>query len=299
MKCSNPFVKGRHAFGCGQCMPCRINKRRVWSHRIMLEASQYSDNNFVTLTYDEEHLPEDGSVSVRELQLFFKRLRISLGDKKIRYFAVGEYGDETWRPHYHVALFNYPRCRFGQSNYGHSGRCCSVCDHLRKVWSLGNVYSGLLEPDSATYIAGYTTKKLTKADDERLKGRSPEFARMSLRPGIGAGFVPEVASALLQYGLEKQGDVPAALRHGPKLLPLGRYLRRKLREQVGMEAKAPASTLAQMERELSELYEKAREIGAKSGTVKETFKNMIIDAGEQSRRNLESRNKIFKKRGSI
>lgn len=102
------------AFGCGQCLPCRVNRRRIWTHRIMLEAAQYHDNSFVTLTYDEEKLPVDLSVTPRTLQLFMKRLR-KVYPNRIRYFGVGEYGDQTMRPHYHLALFNFASCARGQT----------------------------------------------------------------------------------------------------------------------------------------------------------------------------------------
>lgn len=263
----------------------------------MLEANQYKDNNFVTLTYTDEHLPYDvpdivdtldpmPTLKVRDVQLFLKKLRKSLTDRKIRYFAVGEYGDQTQRPHYHLALFNYPSCRYGMSNHGRDGFCCSVCDHLRDVWDMGNVFSGVLEPDSAQYIAGYTTKKMTAKDDERLKGRHPEFARMSLKPGIGAGFIPDVASTLLEYNLENMEDVPRTLRHGPKEMPLGRYLRRQLRVQIGKPADTPQIVLKEMEAEMSPLFEAARARGP-SKTFSQDVQTALINLSETSRRRSE------------
>jgi len=95
---------------------------------------------------------------------------------------------------------------------------------------------------------------MTNKDDPRLEGRHPEFARMSLRPGIGFNAVPEIASAVLTYDLDKkEGDVPAALRHGTRILPLGRYLRGHLRLQTGHEKNASPATLEVQAQELSSL----------------------------------------------
>ena len=91
--------------GCGQCLPCRINKRREWTFRLELEASLHEHNSFVTLTYADQFLPEDGSVNPRHTQLWLKRLRKVLDPRKVRFFLCGEYGDQTFRPHYHACLF--------------------------------------------------------------------------------------------------------------------------------------------------------------------------------------------------
>lgn len=243
MLCSSPItVTGLGVVGCGQCIPCRINKRREWVGRLSLEAGLYSDNAFVTLTYDDQHLPTTvgpplpgdtyrPTLVSKHLQEFLKRFRKKVANeyqREIRFYAVGEYGDDTERPHFHLAVFNYPSCLWGQTRPKEN--CCINCDMVRKTWGMGNVYLGTLEDTSMNYIAGYVLKKLTNKHDIRLKGRYPEFSRMSLRPGIGADAMHDAASAVLEFNLvESQGDVPSALRHGSRILPLGRYLRRHLR----------------------------------------------------------------------
>lgn len=109
---------------------------------------------------------------------------------------------------------------------------------------------GNLETRSAQYLAGYVTKKMTRADDSRLDGRDPEFSRMSLKPGIGHGALWEVASETLRHGLEKRSDVVGGLRHGDRVLPLGRYLRSSLRVMVGRDGKSPAEALVELEERL-------------------------------------------------
>ena len=84
---------------------CRIALSREWATRVLHESDYWDHSCFTTLTYNNEHLPKDGSLHKDELQKFFKRLRKYLGDRKMKYFACGEYGDEGHRPHYHAILF--------------------------------------------------------------------------------------------------------------------------------------------------------------------------------------------------
>lgn len=218
----------------------------------MLESNCHGDNAFVTLTYDDENIPGGNNYATlqrSDLTNFLKRLRDAIKPARIRYFGVGEYGDETDRPHYHLAIFGFPTCsRGGTSRTERRKACCEPCDLIQRTWGLGLIHVGTLAIESAQYIAGYVTKKMTMRDDPRLYGRDPEFAAMSLRPGIGANFVPEIASTLMQFNLDTtQADVPVSLRHGSRSLPLGRYMRRKIRENIGKEAKAPENIKAKIE----------------------------------------------------
>lgn len=262
--CRNPYMQGMHVYGCGRCMPCRIQRRRIWEHRITLEASLRGDNCFSTLTYTDQTLVRSQSglptLEPKHLQNFLKRLRSSIAPTRIRFYAVGEYGDETFRPHYHAALFGFPTCtRLGLPIRAGGCRCVS-CSMVRDAWTHGQIQLGTLEPASARYLAGYIEKKMTRSDDPRLADRHPEFSRMSLRPGIGADMMDEVASALMQFNLEDsaQGDVPSSLRHGKRTLPLGRYLTRRLRTRVGKEANAPQETISLRAQELLPLQLRAR-----------------------------------------
>jgi len=215
----------------------------------------HGDNSFITLTHREDTIPlSSGSHGVpalptlnpKLLQDWLKRFRKAIEPSRIRYFAVGEYGDETQRPHYHVALFGFPSCRRGgtKRKYGLYGPllwsgCCPSCSLVGETWGHGDVHLGTLALESAQYLAGYVTKKMTSQDDPRLDGRHPEFSRQSLRPGIGHSSLHEIAHTLLGLAT-READVPSALRHGGRLLPLGRYLRRELRALVGMEKTSPS-----------------------------------------------------------
>lgn len=202
-------------------MACRIDRARLWRGRILIESRLHDANCFVTLTYDEQHLPKDGSLVPRDYQLFLKRLRRRLAPRVIRFFAVGEYGDKSGRPHYHL-------CLFGLSMFED--------DAIRACWDKGFVHVDELNAATAGYISGYVIKKWTNPNDpqtsELLQGRSAEFARMSLRPGIGAGCAPLISEAIAY----KSCEIPGQLRMDGTLVPLGRYLKRKVREQFANEA---------------------------------------------------------------
>lgn len=307
MLCRDPYVSSKgQAFPCGRCLPCRLKRKRLWTHRIMLESLCHGDSSFVTLTYSDEHLPMicDGIATLVPVHLtnFLKRLRFAIKPHKVRFYAVGEYGDESFRPHYHLALFGFPTCAYGRSRYDRFHvDCCKQCDLLRDLWGLGFVDLGELNTKSAQYVAGYVTKKMTRTDDTRLKGRWPEFARMSLRPGLGALFVPEIASEVLKLNLvEREGDVPSALRHGKRLMPLGRYLRRLLRAQVGMAPEAPAITLVKASEALQHLREVAFSNAKLPGEVRRSyFKELIQNESLGSIQAAESRALLHRKRGGI
>lgn len=264
MKCAKPFiVTGGQVVPCGQCLTCRVNRRRIWTHRIMLESLSHSASSFVTLTYSDANLPMKPSsnlpsLSAEHVSSWLKRLRDRVKPQKLRFFAVGEYGDQTERPHYHVALFGLSNCHWGGSRYGRLyADCCRSCDLVRDSWGLGNVYLGTLTQDSAQYVAGYVVKKMTGKDDIRLQGRDPEFCRMSRRPGIGANSTHDLANDLLRVDFDDV-DVPVSISHGKKNLPLGRYLRGLLRERIGRSKEAPEVVKTQRKEELRPLLEIAQ-----------------------------------------
>ncbi|AZL82908.1 replication initiator protein [Apis mellifera associated microvirus 39] len=212
-------------FGCGRCLPCRINRRRTWAWRMYLEALCHDASSFVTLTYAPENIPPGGNLDPRHLQLWLKRLRKEIYPRTVRFFAVGEYGDQTQRPHYHAALFGL-------------GVLDTAC--INRAWGLGHTQVAELNQATAQYTAGYVVKKMTAMGDPRLGGRHPEFARMSLRPGIGAPAMEILAKTLSAnpHGanqLAAVGDVPHQLQMGKHAFPLARYLRRRLRKELNLE----------------------------------------------------------------
>lgn len=235
MLCRKPFIRGNIPFGCGQCQPCRINRRRQWAWRQYLESLTHDHSCFVTLTYDDEHLPAGEGLVPRDLQLWLKKIRFELAPVRVRFFAVGEYGQggkRRFNPHYHISLFGVPWSALSVSwRYQFDPRACVLTS-----WPYGRSFLSEFNELTAQYVAGYVVKKWTRKDDLVLEGRMPEFARMSRRPGIGTDAMEVVAGTLGRSGTIDQiagGDVPRELKIGRRSIPLGRFLLSKLRAAVG------------------------------------------------------------------
>jgi len=292
MRCVKPFVSGKAAYGCGQCMPCRLTKRRTWTHRLMLEKLDHAESSFVTLTYSPETVPSEGSVVPEHVRDWLKRLRKRVHPRRLRYFIVGEYGDQSYRPHYHAALFGFPQCSAGYQRFLRGECPCPACSAVRETWNFGHVMVAPLEMKCAQYIAGYCVKKMTHRLDIRLGGKHPEFARMSLKPGIGATAMHNVASEMMRYSLEMRGDVPVTLRHGDRMLPLGRYLRGKLREMVDSDPSFKESDQASFEKKLRILRTFAWQNDRSVSSVFEEINGPYARA-------LEGRERVNYQRGSL
>lgn len=285
MLCKSPYMLGVMPCACGGCEPCRSRRRRLWSHRIVLESLVHSDSSFVTLTYAPEKIPPDGSLQPKDLQDWLKRLRKRFYPRNIRYYLVGEYGDKSWRPHYHGALFGISMLEEAA---------------VRETWSFGHIMLGELTRASASYIAGYVTKKMSNPKDNRLEGRHPEFARMSLKPGIGAYSMDAVALALMRSDrLPGLVDVPGQLTMDGQRVSIGRYLRRKLREKVGWSQETPPAANAEYAEKMRGLFKDALQneaLTSESDSWSALYRNMNI----QKLRNFDARSKIFaQKRGVL
>ena len=182
---------------CGQCIACRLNYGKLWSIRMMEELKKHDKACFATLTYDEEHVPEDGQLSKRELQLFWKRLR---KERCVRYFCCGEHGDRFGRPHYHAIIY---------------GVSPDEIDLIQKHWPNGYVKLGNVTDDSCAYVAKYMTKKLRgKALKQKLEEEPDyqnEFVLMSRRPGIGAELSPAMVKYLQDNGIYYRKGVMSGL----------------------------------------------------------------------------------------
>lgn len=250
-------------------MSCRFNRRRVLTARLLMEQKTHEHSTFVTLTYDDKHLPRDGSLDKTAARYFLDRLRKQVGYRAFRFYLVGEYGEISGRPHYHIAFFGLPSCAYGETRRvdindprsAPRADCCVTCALLFATWGKGGVFVGGLSEDSAQYICGYVTKKLTKAGDPRLNGRVPEFSSSSKQGvgGIGAGYAAEFASTFMKFNLDQtQADVPSALRFGSRMLPVGRYMKQKMREQIGREIKTPKEVQLKNSQELRPLRETAK-----------------------------------------
>lgn len=177
MRCISPLHitwDGRNDIvPCGKCNFCLESRRAQWSFRIAQEMKVSSSADFLTLTYADENLPwgaSDPTLVKSDFQLFMKKLRKAAGKSRLRYYAVGEYGTELGRPHYHIILFNMPQALHKQ---------------LDSIWNKGFVYPGEVEPASIHYVTGYVINRVGE-----YQGREPPFATMSRggRKGRGLGY---------------------------------------------------------------------------------------------------------------
>ena len=192
-------VVGDVTLPCGQCIGCRLERSRQWATRCLHESSLYQDNSFITLTYDDENLPRGGTLVYDDFQRFMKRLRFRFSNQTIRFYMGGEYGETTNRPHYHACLFGlrFPDLRLLKVT--RSGFRLYTSQILESLWPYGLCSIGDVSFQSAAYIARYCVQKVTGdlaeahyrvvLEDGEIIDRVPEFNHMSLKPGIGAGWL--------------------------------------------------------------------------------------------------------------
>lgn len=182
-------------------------KQKDWAVRCMHEAKLHEDNTFVTLTYADDHLPEDGCISKREVQLFLKRLRKEVWPQQFRYYAVGEYGETTGRPHYHLLLFGLdfedkiPLQRPNAEHKVYSSRT------LERLWPQGYNMIGTVTWQSAMYVCKYVQKKLhgdvtrvgLDPDTGEWRPLTHEFALMSRRPALGKRWFEKYGQQIVDH----------------------------------------------------------------------------------------------------
>lgn len=241
----------RIALPCGQCIGCRLEKSREWAVRCCYEASLYKDNCFITLTYDDDHVPANMSLNKKDWQDFMKRLiadvnykrkKKGLPYKKIRFFMCGEYGERTFRPHYHAILFNHEfddlktvtkMTEHGLSRYEHS-------ETLFRLWGKGIVSVGDMTFESAAYVSRYCLKKINGPEAEwHYFGRMPEFSLMSRCPGIAKvwwdKFKSDVINNDCTFSRGKRAPVP---RYFDKLLgKIDEELLRQIKDERASKVK--------------------------------------------------------------
>lgn len=202
---------------CGGCVGCRLKRAGEWAVRGTHEASLYLDNAFVTLTYDskrlpfrlEGHIPADVGLHYPDFQDFMKRLRERYGEG-IRFIVSGEYGDKLGRPHFHCILFNF---NFPDRKYWYrtkQGHQVYRSESLEDLWPWGNSEIGNVSPQSIAYVARYVMKKVSGKNSSdhymwpdpatgEIFLRKPEFAKYSLKPGIGYDWFQKFHSSVYPH----------------------------------------------------------------------------------------------------
>lgn len=231
---------------CGQCMSCRLQYSRQWADRCLMELKYHDSAYFVTLTYSDEWLNRDdqigktrmfyasdesGSASLslslykKDLQDFFKRLRYEFPDDKIRYFACGEYGDTTKRPHYHAIIYGLHLNDLKYYKLSNLNEIYYNSEKLNSIWKRGYVVVGDVTWQSCAYVARYVTKKAkgVSADSYATFNMSPEFVVMSRKPGIGYQYLMDHGEEFLRFGETYISDAK-----GSKNCKTPRYFKQKL-----------------------------------------------------------------------
>lgn len=180
---------GDHSFSvpCGTCVSCLLHRSRQWAIRCFHERQFHERACFVTLTYDEEHLPYANSLVKEHSQQFMRALRLEF-EEPIRFLSCGEYGSRFSRPHYHFILFgvDFQSDRYTAGRRG--GEDVYRSPTLERVWTMGRSEIGSATFESACYVARYVASKV---DSRALAGREAEFLLSSLKPGLGFSWIAE------------------------------------------------------------------------------------------------------------
>lgn len=238
--CLNP-IKLKDRLGkvmevpCGKCIECKKERSKEWAFRLMCESLNFQNSIFITLTYDDENVlnvpgapyPYYATLSSLDLQLFFKRLRFNLNGRKIKYYACGEYGSNTFRPHYHAIIFNM-----------------DFCDSplIEQSWGKGFVQVDPVNVQTINYVAGYVQKKLYGTDSYPDMIQAP-FSRMSKR--LGFDYFERNAEKIWNQGITFQGFRLKTPRYFYRLMEQGKIGDKTLNEiYIKRQEDAAKSVLA-------------------------------------------------------
>lgn len=198
---------------CGKCLACKKRRASHWSFRLNEEAKSSSSACFITLTYENAPISENGfrTLDKRDFQLFLKRLRKTCPTNKLKYYACGEYGTQTHRPHYHAIIFNLPK---------------SLISNPQKIadtWQNGHIHLANNNQLTINYVVGYMTKsnftRFNNQDD-----RLPEFSLMSKKMGLGY-----LTEAMKNY--YKKREIFCIVRESGQIISMPRYYKEKIFEK--------------------------------------------------------------------
>lgn len=214
---------------CGHCEFCRYRLSKIWTFRMEVEAMRWQKIGFITLTYNNENLPSDFGLNPAHLTNFIKRLRYYLGSRKIKYYACGEYGEKTHRPHYHLIVYGIDKNDEAL---------------VQKAWQKGFSMVLTARKGSFEYVAGYVTKKLgnSRSVAKKYNYRYPPFSRVS--QGLG------------KHLIDKLPSYTPYIYYNGKIQYLGRYLTQKLAERFGVSEEVKDYGILQLHQKTYEMYEK-------------------------------------------
>lgn len=303
MKCKSPFplqkslsVKDAKSLGnkyevfvpCGKCLYCRMQRRREWALRLMHENEYHESSVFVTLTYQDNYLPEGSTLVKRDLQDFFRKVRRR--GKKFKYYACGEYGrdDKTSRPHYHAIMFGENlRTQIKSEEYYYSQKINTIED-----WPQGNVVLGDVTHDSIRYTAQYIDKKFygdTEALEHHYGKRIREFQLQS--QGLGLRYLQDNKERI-------QRDGELSYKGKPCRLP--RYYEKKLLAQMSIadreayqKTKRKKAQIKNSDLVLEVLGYGGTEYHNLDITEKEIMQRHLNEQGEATQAHLKAQAKLY------
>lgn len=288
---SGEILRNYITIPCGKCIGCRLDYSREWANRCLLEMEDHESTLFLTLTYDEEHLPrrfysrldtgetdlESNPLRKKDIQDFHKRLRKSL-DYPIRFFSAGEYGDKTQRPHYHGIYFGLkPPDDLERLKDSKSGFPLFSSKKIDIIWSKGFVTIQECTWETCAYTARYIMKKLNGAmsDFYDQNALTPPFVLMSRMPGIGRSYLdrhPEILNfksiSVPSYNRPGNFTVPKYFRRVEKQLDEEICFNRSVLNRLNAEASLQLK-LDKVSQKVSSMLE-SEEVNFKSKT--ESFK---------------------------
>lgn len=235
---------------CGQCVGCKLDYSREWASRIMMESLMNDgDGLFVTLTYSDDNLPimiDDGTKHIvrgkgfaadyatkgatlllKDSQLWLKKLRRNLDyhygiNSGVRFYLAGEYGSNTYRPHYHVCLFGVPTDDLIKIGTNKLGQALYESNFISDTWNNGHVCIGKLSFQTAAYTARYCLKKAQGKDNAFYDsiGVNREFVNMSRKPGIGIPYYDKYKEEIYK---RDEIILPATSKDKPNIVKPPRY----------------------------------------------------------------------------
>lgn len=238
MQCTNPyFVETLETLRtpergffvpCGKCVACKIRRSREWALRITHELSTTFDlkSSFLTLTYDDKHLPANKTLVKEHLQNFMKRLRKLFSPWPLKYYACGEYGETTARPHYHLIIFGISHTEFKEMSDDYEGKI----GHLNfGLWPNGHFSVGTVTYDSSRYVAQYIDKKYNGELAQKVYNDTFRIKPFQLcSQGLGYDFAMQnskwIREDLFLYDRGKKVGVP---RYYQQILSLPREVYRE------------------------------------------------------------------------
>lgn len=246
MTCDSPYwVLPKAAFEkvpvpCGRCPPCKLRRVNSWVFRLMQEERVSLSSHFVTLTYDTRFVPisDNGFMTLKksDFQLYMKRLRKLCPNSILKYYAVGEYGSQNSRPHYHAIIFNVPNVSFIADAWAVDGN------------SIGAVHVGKCTGDSVAYTMKYIDKPgriPVHSRDDRI----PEFPLMS--KGLGASYLTD---SVISY---HQSDLARLFltKPGGHKIALPRYYRERIYSPVDLKKQVVLIASSMEEQSISDRRE--------------------------------------------